>query len=144
MRFALGSRYGQVAQLVEQRTENPRVDGSIPSLATISPVSTIYPIYPYLVVSTFRDGIEHQFPAALRFQLRLRPRAYVPICPLSLSASPVPRRGKPKHCFGRRAPALGGAGWKARQGWLHRRIFADSPRHRCQKIVDVIEPYLIS
>ena len=27
---------GQVAQLVEQRTENPRVDGSIPSLATIS------------------------------------------------------------------------------------------------------------
>ena len=25
---------GQVAQLVEQRTENPRVDGSIPSLAT--------------------------------------------------------------------------------------------------------------
>jgi hypothetical protein len=29
------SRYGQVAQLVEQRTENPRVGGSIPSLATI-------------------------------------------------------------------------------------------------------------
>ncbi len=28
------SRSGQVAQLVEQRTENPRVDGSIPSLAT--------------------------------------------------------------------------------------------------------------
>jgi hypothetical protein len=27
-------RYGQVAQLVEQRTENPRVGGSIPSLAT--------------------------------------------------------------------------------------------------------------
>jgi hypothetical protein len=27
---------GQVAQLVEQRTENPRVGGSIPSLATIS------------------------------------------------------------------------------------------------------------
>ena len=26
---------GQVAQLVEQRTENPRVDGSIPPLATI-------------------------------------------------------------------------------------------------------------
>src|SRR5215475_10345158 len=30
------STHGQVAQLVEQRTENPRVDGSIPSLATIS------------------------------------------------------------------------------------------------------------
>ena len=28
--------FGQVAQLVEQRTENPRVGGSIPSLATIS------------------------------------------------------------------------------------------------------------
>ena len=28
---------GQVAQLVEQRTENPRVGGSIPSLATITP-----------------------------------------------------------------------------------------------------------
>jgi hypothetical protein len=25
--------FGQVAQLVEQRTENPRVGGSIPSLA---------------------------------------------------------------------------------------------------------------
>ncbi len=30
------SRAGQVAQLVEQRTENPRVGGSIPPLATIS------------------------------------------------------------------------------------------------------------
>ena len=29
------SKNGQVAQLVEQRTENPRVGGSIPSLATI-------------------------------------------------------------------------------------------------------------
>ncbi len=28
--------YGQVAQLVEQRTENPRVAGSIPALATMS------------------------------------------------------------------------------------------------------------
>ncbi len=27
-------RYGQIAQSVEQRTENPRVGGSIPSLAT--------------------------------------------------------------------------------------------------------------
>ena len=30
-----GDRNGQVAQLVEQRTENPRVGGSIPPLATI-------------------------------------------------------------------------------------------------------------
>ena len=29
-------RYGQIAQSVEQRTENPRVGGSIPSLATTS------------------------------------------------------------------------------------------------------------
>ena len=28
--------FGQVAQLVEQRTENPRVGGSIPSLAILS------------------------------------------------------------------------------------------------------------
>ena len=28
--------HGEVAQLVEQRTENPRVVGSIPTLATIS------------------------------------------------------------------------------------------------------------
>jgi hypothetical protein len=27
--------FGQIAQLVEQRIENPRVGGSIPSLATI-------------------------------------------------------------------------------------------------------------
>ena len=31
-----GTHRGQVAQLVEQRIENPRVDGSIPSLATTS------------------------------------------------------------------------------------------------------------
>ncbi len=29
------SRWGQIAQSVEQRIENPRVGGSIPSLATI-------------------------------------------------------------------------------------------------------------
>jgi hypothetical protein len=36
--ISIGPAHGQVAQLVEQRTENPRVDGSIPSLATISSV----------------------------------------------------------------------------------------------------------
>jgi hypothetical protein len=30
----LNQRHGKIAQLVEQRTENPRVLGSIPSLAT--------------------------------------------------------------------------------------------------------------
>ena len=30
-----GYWFGQIAQLVEQRTENPRVGGSIPSLATM-------------------------------------------------------------------------------------------------------------
>src|SRR5690606_27011358 len=34
-RVAGPASYGQVAQLVEQRTENPRVGGSIPPLATI-------------------------------------------------------------------------------------------------------------
>ena len=29
--------YGQIAQLVEQWIEDPRVGGSIPSLATLSP-----------------------------------------------------------------------------------------------------------
>ena len=32
---------GQIAQSVEQRTENPRVGGSIPSLATTSNLTTI-------------------------------------------------------------------------------------------------------
>ena len=32
--FAQRAEFGQVAQLVEQRTENPRVVGSIPTLAT--------------------------------------------------------------------------------------------------------------
>ena len=34
IRPPVSAQTGQVAQLVEQRTENPRVDGSIPSLAT--------------------------------------------------------------------------------------------------------------
>src|SRR5256885_10693604 len=34
-------RPGQVAQLVEQRTENPCVAGSIPALATIQPTTSI-------------------------------------------------------------------------------------------------------
>jgi hypothetical protein len=33
---------GQVAQLVEQRTENPRVGGSIPPLATNNPCQIQY------------------------------------------------------------------------------------------------------
>ena len=32
--IAASAAHGQVAQLVEQRIENPRVDGSIPPLAT--------------------------------------------------------------------------------------------------------------
>lgn len=34
-RIAIGA-YGQVAQLVEQRTENPRAEGSSPPLTTIN------------------------------------------------------------------------------------------------------------
>jgi hypothetical protein len=36
------SHYGQVAQLVEQRIENPRVGGSIPPLATTSQIGAIF------------------------------------------------------------------------------------------------------
>jgi hypothetical protein len=35
-------KYGQVAQLVEQRTENPRVGGSIPSLTTNILISALF------------------------------------------------------------------------------------------------------
>ncbi len=35
VQFALLFHDGEIAQLVEQRTENPRVPGSIPGLATI-------------------------------------------------------------------------------------------------------------
>ena len=34
--FLKSKRYGQIAQSVEQRTENPCVGGSIPSLPTLS------------------------------------------------------------------------------------------------------------
>ena len=34
-------RFAQVAQSVEQRTENPRVGGSIPPLGTISPFGVL-------------------------------------------------------------------------------------------------------
>jgi hypothetical protein len=44
---------GQVAQLVEQRTENPRVGGSIPSLATISKGSI--PVTPKTAMLTSSD-----------------------------------------------------------------------------------------
>ena len=43
--------HGEIAQLVEQRTENPRVLGSIPSLATTFPIqiprgkSHFYPLF---------------------------------------------------------------------------------------------------
>ena len=42
------SRYAQLAQLVEQRTENPRVSGSIPELGIFAPVFHLYgknPLY---------------------------------------------------------------------------------------------------
>ena len=42
---------GQVAQLVEQRTENPRVVGSIPTLATIFPFN-----FPLLAIGLCRGS----------------------------------------------------------------------------------------
>ena len=58
------SRDGQIAQLVEQRTENPRVGGSIPSLATIKTKGRLYGVLffvPYL-----REGISPQGVRLLR------------------------------------------------------------------------------
>ena len=45
------TRNGQIAQLVEQRTENPRVGGSIPSLATIFHYS--FPANPSRLITVF-------------------------------------------------------------------------------------------
>src|SRR5580658_1401520 len=47
------SEYGQVAQLVEQRTENPRVGGSIPSLATISSSNDVHRLPPNAEIPRF-------------------------------------------------------------------------------------------
>ena len=49
--------YGQVAQLVEQRTENPRVGGSIPSLA-IPPENLRRD--PELQADHFSEGVRHE------------------------------------------------------------------------------------
>ena len=59
----------QVAQLVEQRTENPRVGGSIPSLGTTSPSSlTSPPASPIMSVSSWEGrssdgGLSAKSPA---------------------------------------------------------------------------------
>ena len=39
--------YGQIAQSVEQRTENPRVGGSIPSLTTSKPFDFVEGLFVY-------------------------------------------------------------------------------------------------
>ncbi len=49
---------GQVAQLVEQRTENPRVGGSIPSLATISWHNSFYAADSVKILGERIDSIE--------------------------------------------------------------------------------------
>src|SRR5262245_6758089 len=58
--LASASQDGQVAQLVEQRTENPCVAGSIPALATT-------PQYNHEVMSLFALGLNHHTaPLAMR------------------------------------------------------------------------------
>jgi hypothetical protein len=66
------SNSGQVAQLVEQRTENPRVGGSIPSLATISSSTDI-----------------HRLPQIEWISLNFQCFYTIEIWPLPLTASPV-------------------------------------------------------
>ena len=54
--FINHSRDGQIAQLVEQRTENPRVGGSIPSLATTWKLSYLESFF-YLIIDLLNMAI---------------------------------------------------------------------------------------
>nr|CBI80339.1 hypothetical protein B11C_100006 [Bartonella sp. 1-1C] len=49
-------RYAQIAQLVEQRTENPRVRGSNPRLGTVC----FFVIYNLLILCIFFKGEGYQ------------------------------------------------------------------------------------
>src|SRR2546427_10712261 len=62
---------GQVAQLVEQRTENPRVGGSIPPLATIQASTDFYtrlqkPCFIGLCCIPLSTGVPSNPPPATR------------------------------------------------------------------------------
>ncbi len=52
------TRRAQVAQLVEQRTENPRVGGSIPPLGTILPTALPIQIH-FTLEEFFFEGDDH-------------------------------------------------------------------------------------
>ena len=63
------SRPGQVAQLVEQRTENPRVGSSILSQATIRINSLGHPTgCPFLFCTIIMSGNEHKALRCLLLQ----------------------------------------------------------------------------
>ena len=63
---------GQIAQLVEQRIENPRVDGSIPPLATIFEQTTLAVVFVYL------RHFAHQISILLNFSRQDAPIASKP------------------------------------------------------------------
>ena len=59
----------QIAQLVEQRTENPRVTGSIPVLGIIFIDNKVYQTYNMLNKTTGKDGCIPSAPGNFRFLL---------------------------------------------------------------------------
>ena len=71
---------GQVAQLVEQRTENPRVGGSIPSLATKRingpGLPSWWPFSRAMFVQSYREADQRQL--TFREGLLLAPRCPIP------------------------------------------------------------------
>ena len=51
---------GQIAQSVEQRTENPRVGGSIPSLTTSKPFDFVEGLFVYRLNQIESNKIKYQ------------------------------------------------------------------------------------
>ncbi len=70
--------YGPVAQLVEQRIENPRVGGSIPPQATKSidrlAASTVDPVDPELMWPRTAAGMDEAFDRPGRSQPPVNPK----------------------------------------------------------------------
>ena len=52
--------HGQIAQSVEQRTENPRVGGSIPSLTTSKPFDFVEGLFVYRLNHIQSNKIKYQ------------------------------------------------------------------------------------
>ena len=53
--------FGQIAQLVEQRTENPRVAGSIPALGIEMTMSTVFSVFVVFFIFTKNFNLPRTF-----------------------------------------------------------------------------------